>query len=289
MAVEAETGGELYVVGTPIGNLGDITLRALETLETVDRIAAEDTRQTIKLLNHFGIEKPVTSYFEHNKTVKGPALIQELRQGKKIALVSDAGMPGISDPGADLIKECIACGVRVTVIPGPSALIAALVGSGLDTAGFLYAGFFPRGEKARRQVLEGLGQESRTLVFYESPHRLREALTVLREVWGERQCCVAREITKIYEEFVRGTISDVLSIFQAKDVKGEITLLVEGKKPGIQAAESIPWDEIETGFNQLVAGGMSKKEALKEMVQTFGVSKRELYNRVMVERKKNKG
>ncbi len=279
--MERSTCGTLFIVGTPIGNLGDITLRALETLKSVDLIAAEDTRQTNKLLNHYGIKKPVTSYFEHNKAVKGPFIIQELLNGKNIALVSDAGMPGISDPGAELIKACINYQVPLTVVPGPSAVLTGLVASGLDTTGFVFCGFFPRENKEKRKLLESLGQETRTMIFYESPHRLRDTLMIIRENWGNRQCCVARELTKLYEEYQRGTISQVLAVFEDKPPKGEITLIIEGNQG--KEAKELSWEEAEASFRELVNKGMSKKEAVKEAARLSGIPKRELYRRVMVE------
>lgn len=279
--MERSTCGTLFIVGTPIGNLGDITLRALETLERVDLIAAEDTRQTMKLLNHYGIKKPVTSYFEHNKLVKGPVLIQELLEGKNVALVSDAGMPGISDPGAQLIKECISKEIPLTVIPGPSAVLTGLVASGLDTSGFVFCGFFPREKKEKKRLLNSLAQEARTLVFYESPHRLRDTLLSMQECWGDRQCCVARELTKVFEEYVRGNISQILAVLENKSLKGEITLIIAGNQE--RESKGLSMGEGEAYFKELVSTGMSKKEALKEAARLYGIPKRELYQRVMIE------
>jgi len=271
--------GVLYLVGTPIGNLGDITLRALETLKNVDLIAAEDTRHTRKLLNHYSIEKKVTSYHEHNKYIKGPWLAEELKRGLSIALVSDAGMPGISDPGHDLVKACINQGITVTAIPGPSAFVTGLVASGLDTGGFVYCGFFPREKKGRKEFFEDLGREVRTLIFYESPHRLVRTLREMQEAWGDRQCCVARELTKIYEEYRRGTIGEVLAHFEGREVKGEITLIVAGKEK--DRIVNVGWKEAEEMVGKLVDAGLSRKEAVKETAKLLGVPKRELYDRVM--------
>lgn len=270
--------GILYLVGTPIGNLGDITLRALETLRQADLIAAEDTRQTKKLLTHYAIHKPLTSYFEHNKKSKGQALREKLRQGKLIALVTDAGLPGISDPGSDLVKECIDEGIKVTVIPGPSALLTALVASGLSTDGFVYAGFFPRQKKERIRILEELSQEARTIIFYESPHRLCSSLEEIQAAWGNRSCCVARELTKMHEEYKRGRISEVLEYYRDREIKGEITLLISGVE---KTKRDCTWEEIEQQFLQNLEEGMSRKDAVKETAKTCGVAKRELYNRVM--------
>lgn len=272
--------GTLFLVGTPIGNLGDITLRAIETLKSADLIAAEDTRQTQKLLAHFSIKKPITSYFEHNKKSKGIEIIEELLQGKIVALVSDAGMPGISDPGSDLVKECIKQDIKVSVIPGPSALLAGLVASGLDTGAFIYAGFFPRQTKEKKELLVALAKEPKTLIFYESPHRLCSTLTDLKASWGERNCCVARELTKIYEEYRRGTFSEVLQYYENKSIKGEITLIIEGCK---NETSPFSMEEAESIMMQYIQKGLSKKEAIKKAAVECNISRRELYNRVMKE------
>jgi len=265
-------------VGTPIGNLGDITLRALETLKNADLIAAEDTRQTQKLLSHFSIKKPITSYFEHNKRSKGAEIIDELLRGKMVVLVSDAGMPGISDPGSDLVKECIEKDIKVSVIPGPSALLTGLVASGLDTSAFIYVGFFPRQTKEKKKLLDTLAKEPRTLIFYESPHRLCSTLEEIKASWDDRGCCVARELTKIYEEYRRGALSEVLDYYKNKSIKGEITLIIEGYK---SEDASFSWEEIEDRVASLINMGSSKKEAIKEAAGEYGISRRELYNRVM--------
>lgn len=278
--MENNSPGTLYLVGTPIGNLKDITLRALETLQQVDLIAAEDTRQTQKLLNHYEIHKPVTSYFEHNKKSKGPLLIEELSQGKNIALVSDAGMPGISDPGCDLVQECIKVKIPLTVIPGPAAVVTALVASGLDSTGFIFAGFFPRTNKEKKELLASLAGEKRTLIFYESPQRLCQTLETIREAWGERHCCVARELTKVFEEYQRGTLSEIIDYYQEHPVKGEITFLLEGVQA--QEIKSYTREEMQECYTKLLQEGLSKKEALKETARRLGVSKRELYNLVMI-------
>lgn len=277
--MEVKGSGTLFLVGTPIGNMGDITLRALETLKKVDLIAAEDTRRTQKILAHYSIQKPLTSYYEHNKKSKGPLLMSELRQGKRIALVSDAGMPGISDPGLDLVRECISQGIEITVIPGPSALLTGLVASGLDTAGFVYTGFVPRGKKEKHAFLQSLSQETRTIILFESPHRLVDTLRDIQAAWGNRPCCVARELTKIHEEYRRGTVGDIIAAFTAKEVKGEITLIIGGKEnmPGIPPS----WGEVEETLLEFEKKGLTRKEAVRETAKTLGISKRELYNRVM--------
>ncbi|MCR4442124.1 MAG: 16S rRNA (cytidine(1402)-2'-O)-methyltransferase [Peptococcaceae bacterium] len=277
--MENEGRGMLYLVGTPIGNMNDITLRALDTLNKVDLIAAEDTRQTRKLLSHFSIQKPVTSYFEHNKQEKGPVLINALSEGKSVALVSDAGMPGISDPGNDLVRECIRLGIPVSVIPGPSALLTGLVASGLETASFVFGGFFPRDKKARKTTLEGMREERRTMVFFESPRRLVRTLQDILEACGDRQCCVARELTKRYEEYHRGTLSEVLAYYDKTGTKGEITLVVAGRPPGLAVPPS--WEQVEREMEILAGKGVNKKDAVKKIAKEIGISKRELYNRFM--------
>lgn len=270
--------GVLYLVGTPIGNLGDITLRALEILKSVDLIAAEDTRQTRKLLNHYGIEKAVTSYHHHNRYAKGARLLEELKRGATIALVSGAGMPGISDPGADLVKACVGEDIKISVIPGPSALITGLTASGLDTGSFIYCGFFPRHKKERKILLENLRWEERTLIFYESPRRLVETLRDMGEAWGDRPCCVARELTKVFEEYRRGTISKILAGLAGQEIKGEITLVVAGQK---KEAAAPNWAEAAAMVEKLVQTGLNRKAAVKETAKALGVSKRELYAREM--------
>lgn len=273
--VKAKKTGTLYIVGTPIGNLKDITLRALETLKEVDLIAAEDTRHTQKLLNHYAIVKPVTSYFEHNKVAKGAWLLEKLKEGANIALVSDAGMPGISDPGADLVKACLHENIPLTVIPGPSAILTALVASGLDCSGFVFVGFFPRLKKEKKKIFAELREEKRTLVFYESPNRLLTTLGEIKEAWGERYCCVARELTKIYEEYRRGTVSEQIGYWQDHPPKGEITLLVEGAKT--EDLPTVTPEKIIACYQDLMVKGLSSPEALKETAKLLNVPKREVY------------
>lgn len=275
---EQDAVGTLYLVGTPIGNLKDITLRALEILREVDLIAAEDTRQTQKLLNHYQIHKPLTSYFEHNKVTKGSVLVEELRRGKNVGLVSDAGMPGISDPGADLVQLCIQEGIPVSVVPGPSAVLTALVGSGLDCHGFVFVGFFPRTKKEKKQIFAELEHEKKTLIFYESPNRLTQTLTELGEAWGDRRCCVARELTKVFEEYQRGTLSEVREHFLAHQAKGEIVLLLEGAL--LQQGEKTAGytaEEIAHCYADLLEKGYPRKEALKETARLLQLPKREIY------------
>lgn len=220
--------GILSIVATPIGNLEDITLRAVRILKEADLIACEDTRHTRKLLNHLGIETPTTSYFEHNKFAKGDVLIRYLEEGKKIALVSDAGTPGISDPGYNLVAAAVERGITVVPIPGASAAVAALCASGLPTDRFFFVGFLPQKDGKKRKLLQGLVEQAGTLIFYESPYRVKKTLAILREVLGNRRCVLAHELTKVYEGFFRGTIDELLARESELIDKGEWIILVEG-------------------------------------------------------------
>lgn len=268
--------GTLFLVGTPLGNLKDITLRALETLQNVDLIAAEDTRQTQKLLNHYQLKKPLTSYYEHNKQAKEPYLLAQLTAGQNIALVSDAGLPGISDPGEDLVKACHREKIAVRVIPGPTAFLAALLAAGLPSRSFTFIGFLPSQKKARVKLLQELKWETRTIIFYEAPHRLSQTLQEIREIWGERFACLARELTKIHEEYLRGTLSELLEYGQKHSLKGEITLLLTGAQT-VEKKE-IPPEEIMFCYFYLIKKGLTRQEALKETTALLGVARREVYN-----------
>lgn len=223
--------GILYVCATPIGNLSDVSQRLIDKLKSADLIAAEDTRQTKKLLERYEVTAKMTSYHEHNIKQKTSQIIDEILEGKNVALVSDAGMPGISDPGEELIKEAVAKGVKIVPIPGPSAVVTALAVSGLSTSRFVFEGFLPREGKQRRRILRKLADETRTIVFYESPHRLAKALMDLLEIFGNRDVCIAREVTKVHEEFFRGTVASAIERFSGKEVLGEITLVIGGKRP----------------------------------------------------------
>ena len=273
--------GTLYVCATPIGNLQDITLRVLETLKTVDLVACEDTRKTLQLLNHFEISKPVTSYFEHNKQVKGDKIIAALLEGKNVALVSDAGMPGISDPGWDLVQQCLAEDIPFTVLPGAVAAITGLVLSGLPTQRFSFEGFVPRVKKERRTFFQNLAEETRTMIFYESPHRLEDTLETMAEVFGERQMAATRELTKKFEEVLRGTPAELLAHFQANEIRGEFVLILEGNEPTEETAKDINWavERVE----QLVNEGISQKDAIKQAAKEAGLPKREVYNLIVKE------
>jgi 16S rRNA (cytidine1402-2'-O)-methyltransferase len=222
--------GTLYIVATPIGNLEDITLRALRILKEVDLIACEDTRRTQKLLNHFEIKKPLTSYFEHNKFVKGDLILRELLSGKNVALVSDAGTPGVSDPGYNLVKGAIEKGIPVIPVPGPSGVVAALSASGLPTDRFLFIGFLPQKEGKKKRLLEDLAAEPGTLVFYESPFRVKKTLSLLKECLGDREAALAHELTKVHEGFMRGSLSEILEKSPEIIEKGEWIILVKGLK-----------------------------------------------------------
>lgn len=270
----------LYICGTPIGNLEDMTYRVVRVLSEVDLIAAEDTRQSVKLLNHFDIKTPLTSYYEHNKDVKGPQLIKLLQEGKDIALVTDAGMPGISDPGEDLIKLCYENNVPVTVVPGPTAVVTALVLSGLNSRSYIFEGFLPRNKKQRAEVLERLVDESRTTVFYEAPHHLVDTLDSIYKTVGDRNIAVARELTKKHETVNRGAVGEVLEYFKENEPKGEFVLVLEGKdKEKIKEDKIASFEEmtIEEHFNMYIEQGMSEKDAMKQVAKDRCIGKRDVY------------
>ena len=270
----------LYICGTPIGNLEDMTYRVVRVLSEVDLIAAEDTRQSVKLLNHFDIKTPLTSYYEHNKDVKGPQPIKLLQEGKDIALVTDAGMPGISDPGEDLIKLCYENNVPVTVVPGPTAVVTALVLSGLNSRSYIFEGFLPRNKKQRAEVLERLVDESRTTVFYEAPHHLVDTLDSIYKTVGDRNIAVARELTKKHETVNRGAVGEVLEYFKENEPKGEFVLVLEGKdKEKIKEDKIASFEEmtIEEHFNMYIEQGMSEKDAMKQVAKDRGIGKRDVY------------
>ena len=271
--------GSLYLVATPIGNLEDITLRALRLLNEVDLIACEDTRHTQKLLNHFNISKPTTSYHEHNELTRAKELTAQMLAGTNIALVTDAGMPGISDPGFRLISEAIRQQVPVIPVPGPSAFLSALAACGLPSGSFCFAGFLPAKRGERRSVLQALRGASQTQAFYEAPHRILETLQDIVEVLGaERKIVVARELTKMHEEFLRGTASEILQQLKSREVvKGEITLLIAKAESAADLAKDFP-----SGIRQrleqiMVEEGMEEKSALKKVAKERGISKSEAY------------
>jgi 16S rRNA (cytidine1402-2'-O)-methyltransferase len=271
--------GTLYIVATPIGNLEDITLRALRVLREADLIAAEDTRHTQILLNHHGIRTPLTSYHEHNEKTKARQLVQRLERGENIALVSDAGTPGVSDPGFRLVTEAIAAGIRVAPVPGASAVIAAVSASGLPTDRFIFEGFLPARKKERRERLQDLRDETRTLVFYEAPHRLRESLGDISEVLGDRQIVLAREVSKVHEEFMRGRVSEVIRELPQRQIVGEITLLIKGSSGESQPSEDLLKAEIAT----LKKKGMRIKEIADSLGEKYGFSKKKIYRLALEE------
>lgn len=272
----------LYLVATPIGNLSDITLRALETLKEVDIIAAEDTRHTSKLLMHYDIKKPLVSYHEHNKTIQGEKLIEKLKEGLSIALVTDAGTPGISDPGEDLVQLAINHGIEVTMIPGPVAGIMGLVLSGFSTRGFVFEGFLPENKKKRREILQLCINEKRTTVFYEAPHNLLTTLNELKEYIPDRQICICRELTKKYEELKRGNLDELIEYYDENPPKGEFVIVIEGNKEVI--TEEYSDNELYDLVNKYIDSGIKKNEALKKVSNETGISKNELYR--IVERLK---
>ena len=266
--------GTLYICATPIGNLEDVSIRLLKTLRQVDIIACEDTRQTAKLLQRYRIKARTVSYHRFNLRSREAQLIEYLRSGQDVALVSDAGMPAISDPGTELVQKVIQEGMAVVVIPGPSALISALAISGLDTTRFVFEGFLPAKTGQRRERLASLVDEDRTIVFYESPHRLLDTLRDIEQVLGERRIAAARELTKKFEEVVRGTVLEVLEYFTANPPRGEFTLVLEGKSA---SAEPVSEEDLLEEVEALIARGVEKKEAFKIKAREYGLSKRYIY------------
>ena len=272
--------GRLYVVATPIGNLEDITYRAVRVLGEADLIACEDTRQTRKLLEHYGIRKPTISYHEHNESERSEELAERLRAGEVIALVSDAGVPLVSDPGYRLVRAALDAGIPVEPVPGASAVLAALAASGLPTDAFHFGGFLPAKPGQRAHALEALAEETATLIFYEAPHRILEALETVEKVLGSRPVVVARELTKVHEEFVRGTAGAVRAELASRGtIKGEITLLI-GKATG-PAADATP---VEDAVAELVRTGTPRMDAIKQVARKRGLSKREVYDRLLREK-----
>jgi len=270
-------GGKLYICGTPIGNLDDITYRALKVLKGVDLIAAEDTRRTIKLLNYFEINNKLESYHEHNELEKAGKLLRLIKSGKSIALVSDAGMPGISDPGFKLVRMAIEEGVEVIPIPGPTAAINALVVSGMDTAKFVFEGFLIRKGKEREEQLEELKAEERTIIIYESPYRLKDTIKDLRGIMGNRKIAIIRELSKLHEEKIYGNTDTILSQIKDREIKGEIVIVIEGNQ-NINV-EKEGWEELELleHVKLFVDQGMSKKKAIKKVAELRELPKRDVY------------
>lgn len=271
--------GVLYVVGTPIGNLGDLSPRAAETLETVDFIAAEDTRVTVKLLNHLGIKKPMVSYFEHNKQFRGEIICKRILEGENCAVVTDAGMPCISDPGEELVRQCAEYGIKTEVVPGPSAVISALCVSGLATGRFTFEGFLSVNKKSRREHLASIVGEKRTMIFYEAPHKLANTLKDFYETFGDRKLTIAREITKLHEEIIRTSTKEAYENFSDGSLKGEMVLVLEGAKEEIKKEYTLE-DAVEIAKN-LVEEGKKATDAAKEAANITGLKKNDIYRELM--------
>ena len=267
--------GTLYLVATPIGNLGDLSPRALETLEAVDFIAAEDTRVSVKLLNHFSIKKPLVSYHQHNQHTAGPSVLQRLLGGESCALVTDAGMPAISDPGEDLVRLCAEHGVEVLAVPGCCAAVSALAVSGLPTGRFTFEGFLTTNRKNRREHLQSLVNEPRTMVFYEAPHKLRATLSDLLAAFGDRPIALCRELTKLHEETRRTTLAQAVAYYQEQEPKGEFVLVIDGAQP--QEETVLTLEEGVVLVLQRRAAGLGMKDAVREVAGDTGLGRKELY------------
>ena len=279
-----DAAGCLHLVATPIGNLEDITLRALRVLKEADLIACEDTRQTQKLLNHYEIRKRMVSYHEHNEMTRAPELVIEMEQGAKVALVTDAGMPAISDPGHHLVTLCLRHKIPVAPVPGATALVAALAASGMPTDEFLFLGFLPNRSTDRRKALKPLSGENRTLVFYEAPHRLREMLSDARQILGNRPAVVAREVTKLHEEFARGTLDELTAEFTRREPRGEITVLIGAPNEHAALVSATSLSLPQRVEEIMRAQGMDQKAALKQAARELGIKKREAYQRMLREK-----
>lgn len=282
--MEQNTQGKLYLCATPIGNLEDITFRVLRTLKEVDLIAAEDTRNSRKLLNHFEIQTPMTSYHEYNKIEKGRLLVEKLKAGSHIALITDAGTPGISDPGEELVRMCYEADIEVTSLPGPAACVTALTLSGLPTRRFAFEAFLPMDKKERQRILGELADETRTVVLYEAPHRLVRTLNELLEALGDRNVTVLRELTKRHETAFRTTLAGAAAFYESTGPKGECVIVVEGRSPQELAEESRrQWEEmpLEEHMARYENQGMPRKEAMKQVAKDRGVSKRDIYQALL--------
>lgn len=268
--------GTLYIVATPIGNLDDITLRAIKILKEADIIAAEDTRHTLKLLNHLEISKPLISYHRHNEDTKSEVLIEKLKQGQNIALVSDAGTPGICDPGEEVIKKCIELNINVVPIPGACALINSLICSGIDTNKFIFLGFLSLNKKLRKQELDEIQKSDKTIIIYEAPHKLQSTLEDLHNILSaDRKVTLAREITKIHEEFIRGNIETIIQ--KSQNLKGEIVLIIEGNKQDIKEENALNELTLEEHYEFYQKQGLDKKDIIKKIAKDRNVNKNEIY------------
>ncbi len=280
--------GKLYLCATPIGNLEDITYRVVRTLKEVDLIGAEDTRNSIKLLNHFEIETPMQSYHEFNKYDKAKELVQMMLDGKDIALITDAGTPGISDPGEELVKECLENGIEVTSLPGASACVTAISMSGLSTQRFCFEAFLPKDKKKKENVLKQLQNETRTIIIYEAPHRLTKTLAELEKALGNRRVSINRELTKKYEESFLTTLKNAREKYEAEEPRGEFVLVIEGKdQEALDQEERQKWEDmsLEDHMKIYLDEGLDKKAAMKKVAKDRGVSKRDIYNQLVQEEK----
>lgn len=278
--------GKLYLCATPIGNLEDITLRVLNTLREVELIAAEDTRHSIKLLNHFEIKTPMTSYHEYNKVDKAKYLVEQLKQGVNIALITDAGTPGISDPGEELVRQCYEAGIELTSLPGPAACVTALTISGLSTRRFCFEAFLPSDKKEKQWILEELKRETRTIILYEAPHRLVRTLEELMEALGNRRIAICRELTKKYEEAFRTTFEEAIDFYKSTEPRGECVIVIEGRSIlDIKEEQVRTWEEmtIEEHMDFYVQQGNDKKESMKLVAKDRGISKRDVYQHLLVD------
>ncbi len=276
--------GKLYLCATPIGNLEDITLRVLRTLKEADLIAAEDTRNSIKLLNHFDIRVPMTSYHEFNKIEKAYQLLQKLQEGKNIALITDAGTPGISDPGEELVRICCEAGIEVNALPGAAACVTALTVSALSTRRFAFEAFLPRDKKKRGNILQELKNETRTIVIYEAPHHLLHTLEELYQVLGNRKISVCRELTKKHEEMLRMSLEEAVDYYKVQEARGEFVLVVEGKSyDDIEEENRQKWTtmDLQEHMNLYESKGISRKEAMKQVAKDRGISKRDVYQQLL--------
>ena len=278
--------GKIYLVATPIGNLSDISMRAIETLKNVDIIACEDTRNTIRLLNHFEIKGHLTSYHEYNKIDKAYELCEKVKEGNNIAFVSDAGMPAISDPGYELVDIAYKEGLEVTVVPGASAVVSALAISGISSRRFAFEGFLPADKNEKKEILTELSQESRTLILYEAPHRLLKTLKELFEYMGDRNIAIVREITKLHEEVLRGKLADIIADYESEKIaiRGEYVLVIEGKsllEKREERQKSFEEISIREHYEKYIAEGMDKKEAMKAVAKDRGIQKREVYKELL--------
>ena len=279
--------GTLYLCATPIGNLEDITLRVLRILKEVDLIAAEDTRNSIKLLNHFEIKTKMTSYHEYNKIEKAAVLVEKMKQGQNIALITDAGTPGISDPGEELVKQCYEAGVPVTSLPGACACITALTMSGLPTRRFAFEAFLPYDKKEREQILKSLENETRTIIIYEAPHHLRKTLADCRNYLGNRQMTICKELTKKHEKKIRGTLDEMIHLYEEEDPRGEYVLVFEGLKiEDVRKKEQEEWTKLslQEHMDIYLEQGADKKSAMKSVAKDRGISKREVYQALLEEK-----